>query len=154
MKKSALIRSDKPHAVQMAEGASVAQRKSPTKKQAVAAVQEAPENTQRAAPVKALKAKPSAPPKAPEMDEAPVSPPPRRTAKPKVKTAARQPRKTPAKTAPSSREPAAPALPIVPLWEQDSPIKARIEELQALNAQLSEQLQRLPNSRPARGSMS
>lgn len=153
MKKPALIRSDKPHAVQMTEGSSVAQRKSSAKKPAAAAQQEAPENILRAVPVKSVKAKPSAPPKAPEMDEASASPAPKRKAKPTAKTAARKPRKSPQKKAPASLESAAAVLPIVPLWEQDNPVKARIEELQTLNDQLSEQLQRLPSSRPARGSM-
>jgi hypothetical protein len=153
MKKPALIRSDKPHAVQMSEGSSLAQRKTSSKKSDVSAVQESPEGTQSAPPVKAVKARTSAPTPSAEMDQTPASRPSRRKAKPERKTAARKPRKSAPATVPASVEPTASALPIVPLWEKDSPVKARIQELQALNAQLSEQLQRLPTSRPARGSM-
>jgi hypothetical protein len=155
MKKPDLIRSDKPHAVQMSPGASVAQRKTSAKKSADLDVQESPENIQRAAPpVKSVKARPSAPPKAPEMELPLATAPSRRKAKPEVKKATRKPRLSKPKTVTSSPAPTEPVAAIVPLWEKDNPIKAQIQELQALNAQLSEQLQRLSISRPARGSMS
>lgn len=154
MKKPALIRSDKPHAVQVTEGSSVAQRKSSAPKSAVPSPAPAPDNTQKAAPAKAVKAKRSPPPEATEV----APPPPRRAvkakAKPAAKAARRPARKTPATTAAVAAAPVAPVAPPVPVWEQDNPVKARMEELRTLNAQLSEQLQRLPTSRLSRGSMS
>lgn len=153
MKKSALIRSDKPHAVEMAPGTRVAKRKSAAPKSAVPDAPPAPESSLQAAPTQAVKTRRVAPAQAPAVVETPASPPPKRRAKPKVKAAARPPRPSRAKTAPATVAPAAPVAPPVPLWEKDSPIKTQIQELQALNAQLSEQLQRLLSSRPARGSM-
>ena len=38
-----------------------------------------------------------------------------------------------------------------PIWEQDNPVKTRIDQLRARNAQLAEQLQRLPQMPTARG---
>jgi hypothetical protein len=164
MKKSTLIRSDKPHAVQVAEGSSVAQRKSTAKKTSTPETPPTPEplkNIQLAPDVKAAKprkastAKPlaaPAPTPAPAASKAPVAAkPPKAKRKPVAKTAARKPRNTSAVKAPEPIPASLPAAPVLPVWEQDNPVKARIEELKALNAQLSEQLQRLPTTRTMRG---
>jgi hypothetical protein len=146
LKKSTLIRSDKPHSVKMAEGSNVAQRKNPVKKPEPVVETPVADNIQKLAPVKTSK---------PKRVVAPVvAAKPART---KAKLKAPPP---PVPTPPKPKKPRAQAVKVktpatapveVPLWEQDNPIKARIEQLNALNAQLSEQLQRLPSSRPARG---
>lgn len=163
MKKPALIRSDKPHAVHVSEGSSVAQRQSTGKKTATPKTPEPLENIQLAPAVKAGKTRKALAPKVLEVTE-PLPPPEpakapqvahptkaKRKAKPALKKAVRPP---PKKSPENTSEPAQavlPELPALPVWEKDNPIKARIEELQALNAQLSEQLQRLTHNRPARG---
>lgn len=146
MKKSTLIRSDKPHSVKMTEGSNVAQRKNPAKKPEPVVEAPVAENIHQLAPVKTSK---------PKRVVAPVVAAKPARAKAKVKTPP-----TPVPTPPKPKKPRtqavkvktpAPAPVEIPLWEQDNPIQARIEQLNALNAQLSEQLQRLPSSRPARG---
>lgn len=161
MKKSTLIRSDKPHTVQMAEGSSVAQRKSTAKKPVTPGTPEPLENIQLATAVKTAKPRKAStskalaapePTPAPAASKAPVaakSPTAKR--KPVPKTATRKPRTTSAVKSPESTQASLPAAPVLPVWEQDNPVKTRIEELKALNAQLSEQLQRLPNTRTLRG---
>ncbi len=165
MKKQTLIRSDKPHAVQVTEGSNVAQRKSTSKKTASPDTPEPLMNTQLAPAVKAAKPRKAKAPKALEATEPltqtkapqapladkPTKPQAKRKAKPALKTATRKPRKTSPDKTPAPMEAALPVAPVLPVWEQDSPVKARIEELQALNAQLSEQLQRLPTTRTLRG---
>jgi hypothetical protein len=164
MKKSTLIRSDKPHSVQVTEGSSVAQRKSTAKKTSTPETPKTPEpvkNLQLAPEVKAAKprkasiSKPLAAPEpspAPAASKAPVAAkPPKAKRKLAPKTAAQKPRNTSAVKSPEPIPASLPAAPVLPVWEQDNPIKARIEELQALNAQLSEQLQRLPTTRTLRG---
>ena len=163
MKKSALIRSDKPPAVQVSEGSSVAQSKSTAKKTATPAAAEPPENIQRAPSATASKTRKALPPTALEVAAAPPPPEPakapqtagqtktNRKAKPAPKKAVRKPKKTGPENTPVQMEAVLPVLPALPVWEKDNPVKARIEELQALNAQLTEQLQRLTNNRPARG---
>ena len=163
MKKPALIRSDKPHAVHVSEGSSVAQRQSTAKKTATPKAPEPLENIQLAPSVKAGKARKALAPKAQEVTEPlpplePAKPPQaanltqaKRKAKPALKKAVRQPGNTSPDKTPAPMEASLPVAPVLPVWEQDNPVKARIEELQALNAQLSEQLQRLPTTRTMRG---
>lgn len=165
MKKTALIRSDKPHAVQVTEGSSVAQRKSTPKKSAAPDTPEPLKNIQQAPAVKAAKPRKASAPKAvataeptpePAVSQTPVAAntpkaKAKRKAKPALKTAVRKARKTSSDQTPRPTEVSLPAAPVLPIWEQDNPVKVRIEELQALNAQLSEQLQRLPTIRSMRG---
>ena len=164
MKKSTLIRSDKPHSVQVTEGSSVAQRKSTAKKTSSPETPKTPaplKNIQLAPEVKAAKPRKAStskalaapePTPAPAASKVPVAAnPPKAKRKPALKKAVRKPRNTSAVKTHSLMEPSLPAAPQLPLWEQDNPVKARIEELQALNAQLTEQLQRLPTTRSLRG---
>lgn len=158
LKKSTVIRSDKPHAVKMTEGSNVAQRKSPAQKPDKVAEDEALVNIQQVAPVKTTKSKRLL------TTETPAKPVKAAKAKPQVKapTAVARSKDSTAKNNAHSqagkpkRKPVTVKAPMpevieVPLWEQDNPIKARIEQLKARNAQLSEQIQRLPSSRSARG---
>ena len=151
MKKSNLIRSDQPHTVNVSDGSNVAQRKK-TQKSSAPAQDETPvtPNVQKVEPVKASKPRRvSAPP--------PTTPAPRAKAPPKaVAQTAPAPKK--ARTArpkavaqPQAAVSAAPPLPPSLLWEQDNPVKQRIDQLRIRNAQLAEQLQRLSNSPSARG---
>jgi hypothetical protein len=130
----------------MAEGSNVAQRKNPVKKPEPVVEAPVADNIQKLTPVKTSKPKRVVAPvvaakpartKAKLKAEPPTGPAPPKPKKPRAQAVKV---KTPA-----------PAPVEMPLWEQDNPIKARIEQLNALNAQLSEQLQRLPSSRPARG---
>lgn len=130
----------------MAEGSNVAQRKNPAKKPEPVVETAVADNLQKLAPVKTSK---------PKREVVPVVA--AKPARAKAKLKATPP---PVPTPPKPKKPRAQAVKVktpapapveVPLWEQDNPIKARIEQLNALNAQLSEQLQRLPSSRPARG---
>lgn len=153
MKKSTLVRNDKPHAVKMAEGANVAQRKNTKKTSAPEAPAPTPINLQKIAPVKTPQTTPLAPPPAPskpvrakarlraEPAPPPVSPvaKPKAPAKASVKPRAKAPPATP------------PAAPPEPVWEQDNPIKSRIDKLKVRNAQLTEQIERLQNASTARG---
>jgi hypothetical protein len=126
--------------------------------------EDSPTNIQKVAPVKTPKSKRVEPPapivkavRAKALKSPPVETPtprakpqskpasgPTAMAKPKLRTA------PPTSSAKAQALDAAPT-PIQPIWEQDNPVKARIEELQALNAQLTEQLQRLPTTRTLRG---
>ena len=160
MKKSTVIRSDKPHAVKMTEGSSVAQRKSSAKKPEKVAEDEAPVNIQKLAPVKTAKSKrllitetpvkPVKAAKAKPLDKAPVAVAKSKDSSAKSNSNPKASKPKP-KRKPVAVKAAKPMVIEVPLWEQDNPIKARIEQLKATNAQLSEQLQRLPSSRSARG---
>ena len=133
VKKSTLVRSDKPHAVKMAEGTNVAQRKNPKKTNDPDAPTEPALNIQKLPPAEVARPEPIALPAA--------------AAKP-LRAKATQP-KTPAPArAPAKAQPETPAEPI---WEQDNPIKRRIEDLKTRNAQLAEQIQRVQNSSTARG---
>jgi hypothetical protein len=164
MKKSTLIRSDKPHAVHVTEGSNVAQRKSSAKKTKAPETPKAPEprNGLEVAPAvkstkprKASTAKALATPEptpAPTANKAPVAANPSKAKrKPALKKAVRKPRNTSPDKPPLPMQASLPEAPVLPVWEQDNPVKVRIEELQALNAQLSEQLQRLPTPRTLRG---
>jgi hypothetical protein len=71
MKKPALIRSDKPHAVHVSEGSSVAQRQSTAKKTATPKAPEPLENIQLAPSVKAGKARKALAPKAQSPNRCP-----------------------------------------------------------------------------------
>jgi hypothetical protein len=190
MKKSTLIRSDKPHSVQVTEGSSVAQRKSSAKKSATPESTAPLKNIQAVPVVKVAKSQRVTASKVPvsAVKAAPLeaAKPPTAKARPKVKskqqakpvptpvpkTATSKSRKATPRKSPKPKEPlaealavdaltpelpvkptapSAPTAPALPIWEQDNPVKARIEELQALNAQLTEQLQRLPTTRSLRG---
>ena len=162
MKKSTLVRSDKPHAVKMAEGTNVAQRKTPKKNSAPDAPVEAASNLQKLPPVEAAPANPIAVPAATAKPvrakartkartKAPTTEPVR--AKPPTRQAQATPKATNPKAPAKPRAPdkAQPETPTEPIWEQDNPIKRRIEELKTRNAQLAEQIQRVQNSPTARG---
>lgn len=145
MKKSTLIRSDKPHAVKMSPGSNVAQRKTDAKKGPKEESAAPPENVQKVTQVKASKAKTSRTP-------APTAPKPARARalsarQPEPAAPPPKPRRPRTKAAP----PAPPAAPAEPVWELDNPVKTRIDQLRTRNAQLAEQLQRLTSTRPARG---
>lgn len=159
MKKSTLVRSDKPHAVKMAEGTNVAQRKSVKKASAPEAPQPAPDNIQKITPAKAPKTETLEVPamllkptraKASPRPAQPQSLPSRAT-RPKAAAKPKAPAKAAAKAQPAAAPLAPPAAPPEPVWEQDNPIKNRIEKLKTRNAQLAEQLQRLQSSPTARG---
>ena len=130
----------------MTEGSNVAQRKHTAKKPEKVVEEPVPDNIQKTAPVKASKPRRVT---APEPLSKPVRSKARLKASPAAASEKAKPTKPRARTAPAKTKPVPPVE--IPLWEQDNPVKARIEQLKALNAQLSEQLQRLPTSRPARG---
>lgn len=132
MNKNTLIRSDKQHTVKMAEGDNVAQRKSVKKSSPQSTQDDTPENLQKLPPVKTTKTHLAS------------------HAEPIAKPIRKRSNSTKL-NAPSAAQNAAPSEPIGPLWESDNPIKSRIEQLKTRNAQLAEQLQRLPSARPARG---
>jgi hypothetical protein len=164
MKQNKLIRSDKPHSVNMPEGSNVAARQSTQKFKASDAVDESPTHIQKAAPVKNPKIKDIEAPVQPAKKvrakaakglpiEAPtqrVKPKPAtgKTARPKPKLRSAQAQSRAKTKAPA--QDAAPA-PVVPVWEKDNPVKTRIDQLISRNAQLAEQLQRLPQMPIARG---
>jgi hypothetical protein len=164
MKKPTLIRSDKPHAVKLTEGSSIAQRKSTAYQTGSTETPETPEPVKSAQPTPTVRtSKPrktsrtkalavSEPTPAPAPAPKATNPPKaKRKAKATVKTAVSKPRKKSEDKTPESIEASLPVTPVLSVWEQDNPVKARLEELQALNAQLSEQLQRLPTTRTTRG---
>jgi hypothetical protein len=159
VKKSTLIRSDKPHAVNMPAGSNVAARQSTQKFKSSETSDDSPTNIQKVVPVKTPKSKRIEPPtpavktvrakalEAPTPLAKPKSKPPSgKTArsKPKLRSA------SPSSSAKAQALDAAPT-PIEPIWEQDNPVKTRIDQLRARNAQLAEQLQRLPQMPTARG---
>jgi hypothetical protein len=151
--KNTLIRSDKKHAVKMTAGSNVAERKTSRKFKEPETPVEAPVNIQKVAPVKTTSAKrktASAPTKtvrakATPAQAAPLPP----SAKP---TKAAKPTKVakPRTAATKNKVDTTPAD-VQPAWDQDSPVKQRIDLLKTRNAQLAEQLQRLPSSPTARG---
>jgi hypothetical protein len=156
VKKSTLIRSDKPHAVKMTAGSNVAQSKGPAK--AKEPDQPAPlkANIQKVAPTKAPKVQRTASPTSvaktvrakaslTRLIEAPAKP-----TKPKAAPAKATKPKARSTSPKSSAKVEAPA-PTEPIWEQNNPIKARMEQLRARNAELAEQLQRLQKTPTARG---
>ena len=164
MKKSTLIRSDQPHAVKMPAGSNVAARQNTQKFKSSETTDDSPTNIQKVAPVKTPKSKRVEPPapivkavRAKALKSPPVETPtprakpqskpasgPTARAKPKLRTA------PPTSSAKAQALDAAPT-PIQPIWEQDNPVKTRIDQLRARNAQLAEQLQRLPQMPTARG---
>jgi hypothetical protein len=159
VKKNTLIRSDKPHAVNMPAGSNVAARQSTQKFKSSETSDDSPTNIQKVVPVKTPKSKRIEPPtpavktvrakalEAPTPLAKPKSKPPSgKTArsKPKLRSA------SPSSSAKAQALDAAPT-PIEPIWEQDNPVKTRIDQLRARNAQLAEQLQRLPQMPTARG---
>ena len=162
MKPNTLIRSDKAHAVNMPAGSNVAARQNTQKFKSSEPTDDSSTNTQKVMPVKTPKIKRIEPPAAPVKTvraKAAISPPPQAPSKPvKPKTAsgktARPQSKLRNASPPSSgkaqAQPAAPT-PTEPVWEQDNPVKTRIDQLRARNAQLAEQLQRLPQMPTARG---
>jgi hypothetical protein len=162
MKPNTLIRSDKAHAVNMPAGSNVAARQNTQKFKTSEPADDSPANIQKVMPVKTPKIKPIEPPAAPVKTvraKAAISPPPpapSKPVKPKTasgKTARPQPKlrnALPSSSAKAQVQEAAPT-PTEPVWEQDNPVKTRIDQLRARNAQLAEQLQRLPQMPTARG---
>ena len=162
MKPNTLIRSDKAHAVNMPAGSNVAARQNTQKFKSSEPTDDSPTNTQKVMPVKTPKIKRIEPPAAPVKtvrSKAAISPPPQAPSKPvKPKTASGkttrpQPKLRTAQLSGSAKAQAQPAAPTPtePVWEQDNPVKTRIDQLRARNAQLAEQLQRLPQMPIARG---
>ena len=165
MKPNTLIRSDKAHAVNMPAGSNVAARQNTQKFKSSEPTDDSPTNTQKVMPVKTPKIKRIEPPAAPAKtvrSKAAISPPPQAPSKPvkpvKPKTASGkttrpQPKLRTAQLSGSAKAQAQPAAPTPtePVWEQDNPVKTRIDQLRARNAQLAEQLQRLPQMPIARG---
>ena len=147
MKKNTLIRSEKPHAVKVEEGSSVAQRKS-AKKSAPLPSEDVPDNLQKMAAIPSKKSEPLRiePTLTPAAGKA--KPPSKRSAPSAAKPLKKSPEKAPAQSK-AQRTPDAP-----PVWEKDNPIKHRIEALKIRNAELAEQLQRLQPTPPIRGKQS
>ena len=147
MTKNTLIRSAKKHAVNMTQGSNVAERKTSRKFKESETPAEAPVNIQKVAPVKtnAAKRKTATAPaktvraKATPAQAAPLPPStkPNKSAKPR--------------TAATKNKTNTTAAVAQPAWGQDSPVKKRIDLLKNRNAQLAEQLQRLPSSPTAQG---
>ena len=133
VKKSTLVRSDKPHAVKMAEGTNVAQRKNPKKTNDSNVSTEPAPNFQKLPPVDAARPEPIAFPAA--------------ATKP-VRAKATQPK---APAAPRATAKAQPETQAQAIWQQDNPIKRRIDDLKARNAQLAEQIQQVQTFSTARG---
>jgi hypothetical protein len=127
------MRSDKPHAVKMAEGTNVAQRKNPKKTNDSDVPTEPGLNIQKLPPVEVAQPEPIALPAA--------------AAKP-VRAKATQPK---APAAPRATAKAQPETPAQAIWQQDNPIKRRIDDLKARNAQLAEQIQQVQTFSTARG---
>ncbi len=162
MKPNTLIRSDKAHAVTMPEGSNVASRKNIQKFKPSEPTDDSPTKIQKVMPVKPPKIKRIDPPAAPAKTvrtKAAKSPPlktPSKAVKPKTasgKTERLKPKlrtALPSSNAKAQAQEAAPT-PTEPVWEQDNPVKNRIDQLRARNAQLAEQLQRLPQMPTARG---
>lgn len=158
MKQNTLIRSDKPHAVKMPAGSNVAQRKSPPKATVPDQPPQALPNIQKVTPSKATKVqRPTTPAPSGKTARSKVTlnrPVESAAPPPKPKTTAAKAVKSKAKERsanPKSSTIVHPPAPTEPLWERDNPIKARIEQLRILNAQLAEQLQRLQTTPTARG---
>ena len=160
MKKPTLIRSDKPHAVNMPAGSNVAARKTTPKNTPAPPTDETPTNVQKVVPVNPPKTKRITPPppvaktvRSKATKIAPPEPPPK-IVKPKP-APAKAARSLPKLRAPApsrkAKTPEPAPTPIEPVWEQDNPVKTRIDQLRTRNAQLAEQLQRLPQTPTARG---
>jgi hypothetical protein len=162
MKPNTLIRSDKAHTVKVTAGSNVAARQSTQKFKNSEPTDDSPTNIRKVMPVKTPKIKRIEPPAAPAKTvraKAAISPPPQAPSKPvkpktaSGKTARPQPKlrtTLPSGSAKAQAQQAAPT-PTEPIWEQDNPVKTRIDQLRARNAQLAEQLQRLPQMPTARG---
>jgi hypothetical protein len=147
MKKNTLIRSEKLHAVKVEEGSSVAQRKSP-KKSSPDPSDAVPDNMHQI---------PSA--KSKQSESVRIEPilikPAGKTKAPSKRTevsAGKPVKKSLGKIHPKSMASHPP--PEQPVWEQDNPVKDRIEALKLRNAELAEQLQRLQQTQPVRGKQS
>lgn len=161
MKKTTLIRSDKPHAVNMPAGSNVAARKTTQKFKPAPPPDESPTSTQKVVAVKAPKTQRTSVPtpvaktvraKAPKT-LAPEAPPKTAKPKPAPAKAGRAQARLRSAAPPNSQaatQATAPA-PDEPVWEQNNPVKTRIDQLRTRNAQLAEQLQRLPQTSTARG---
>lgn len=147
MSKNTLIRSDKKHAVNMKAGSNVAERKTSRKFSEPEAPAEPPANIQKLAPTKTSTAK---------RKTAPT--PAAKSVRAKATLARKAPTPAPAPTQPTQPAKARPSAsktktsaPSLPVWGKDSQVKRRIEQLKTRNAQLAEQLQRLPTPGPAQG---
>lgn len=144
MKQNTLIRSDKPHAVNMPAGSNVAQRKSPPKASVPEQPPEAAPNIQKVVTTKS--------PKVPGISAPTPAAKTVRVKATRISSVEAPPKKTKARnTSPKSSVKTPAPTPAEPIWEQDNPVKARIEQLRTRNAQLAEQLQRLQKTPTARG---
>lgn len=162
MKKNTLIRSDKPHAVNMPAGSNVAARQRAQKFKSSETSDDSPTNIQKVVPVKTPKSKRIEPPtpavktvraKALEVPSVEAPTPLAKSKPASGKTARSKPKLRSASPSSSAKAQAlgAAPTPIEPIWEQDNPVKTRIDQLRARNAQLAEQLQRLPQMPTAQG---
>ena len=150
MSTSKVLKSSKPHQVQMREGSKDAQRKPVKAKTESAPVPKTAERRiklEPAKPVKASKpvkvAKAVVPPPAPVVVPASIA----KKTRPKAKLKTQETPK-PADSSPKPTVTAPPAalrapVPEQELWENDSAVMRRISQLRARNTQLSEQVQRL-----------
>ena len=146
MTKNTLIRSEKKHAVKMPAGSNVAERKTSQKFAEPESVAELPDNIQKLAPLNAPVSKRKV---APPPSAKPVRAKPKLT--PPSPSPAKATKSTKSRTTVSKIKIAKLPVPQPPIWSEDSQVKQRIEQLKSRNAQLAEQLQRLPTSPKARG---
>ena len=170
MKPVPIIRSDKPHTVKVTTGSHVASRTTIQNFKSPEPTEDISSSPRKKAQVKTPKAKPTASPAAAAKtvraksarDKTPKSPPleapskrAKNQAKPApVKKARPQPKPSTAALLPTSAQAPIPNVaptPSEPVWEQNSLVKTRIDQLKARNALLAEQLQRLPQTPTARG---
>lgn len=149
MKKNTLIRNDSPHAVNMPEGSHLAAHK--TRKAPGTPVPE--EKPPKATAVrKPVSQKSSAPTPNPVPPSIAVKSRGKARLRPKAAVIAAPvlPSHAPASVPVASALPAKPVDEAV-VWEKDNPVKTRLAQLQARNALLQEQLQRLKSTFQARG---
>lgn len=173
MSKNQVLRSEQSHKVQMPEGSKTASR-ARTRKTTEPAIEDRPPaermvkvppsaRAPAAAPAEAPRPTPAARAKAPVA--APTAPATRskaalgnRSKSTPRKTATPAPPPAPAArsalappVAPQRPTPVPPPPPESALWEAQSPVMARLEQLRTRNAQIAEQIQRLTLTLPPRG---
>lgn len=174
MSKNQVLRSEQSHKVQMPEGSKTASRARSRKSTEPAIEEQQPADrvvkvppTARApaaAPAEVPRATPAARARAPVAAPSPPAARNKATLDTRSKNTTRKTSATPATSpAKTPRSAAAPppaplrstALPPPPpesaLWEAQSPVMARLEQLRTRNAQIAEQIQRLTLTLPTRG---